>query len=593
MALTSSGQLKVSEIATEFSDTAPHQLSEFYGASTGVPALGQIGVSDFYGAAASAGGGGGATLLLSKDLTGTQGFTMNTLVPTKDMTSSSARLIPTLYNPSGGNLTPSGSRYYWNDWGGDWFDGWGDFYIYNPATTSASYIQFNSIINGSDGVVYTETQTHHSKTFTIKHGWVAQGIFKLDVQCSDDTFNFSIGMYGNMGSDGSTINEDRQYVASWGNLSYNFNSQLNVNETFFTHFIPKLKSFNDGITLSSNNFTANLNTGISGSDNLAIWSSTLQVGATMYFVKGSNNSTGAMYNWVANDIEVAVSALYDFTTHTFTNATATGAYGPTLANCQTAYSGADFLSSTDYFNVTNGVQYWTVPETATYEFQVNGAQGGNGWLNGFGFGTRIVGTKALTEGDVVALIVGQDGIDQSGTCSGAGGGGGGASTVSYGSSVGTAFTNLIAVAGGGGGGGSTDTYTPLQDATSSSSGGAGYTNSGVSGNNGGDGTIGSGCVQGANGGKGWNSLSSGSPPNPIGGTSNGREGGFGGGGRTNPYCGGGGGGYSGGGGGGLPGCSCNQLGPGLGGGSYTSGLDSLTTSGTHTSSGGQITVTKQ
>lgn len=58
MALTSSGQLKVSEIATEFSDTAPHQLSEFYSAATGIPTSGQITVSNFYGAAASAGGGG-------------------------------------------------------------------------------------------------------------------------------------------------------------------------------------------------------------------------------------------------------------------------------------------------------------------------------------------------------------------------------------------------------------------------------------------------------------------------------------------------------------------------------------------------------
>ena len=245
------------------------------------------------------------SLLLSRNLTGTQGFTMNTLVPNKDMgTATQAQSIPVNYNPSGGNLTPSGTRYVWVDWSGDIFDNWGDFYIYNPATGSASYIQFNSI-NGGDGVVYTETQTHHSKSFTIKHGWVAQGIFKLDVQCSDDTFDFSIGMYGNMGSDGSTVNVDRQYVASWGNLSYNYNSQSGTREYFFTHFIPKVKSFNDGITLSSNNFTANLNTAISGSDNLAIWSDTLQVGATMYFVKGSNNTTGAMYDWVANDIEAA------------------------------------------------------------------------------------------------------------------------------------------------------------------------------------------------------------------------------------------------------------------------------------------------
>src|SRR5210317_1544552 len=59
MPLTGSGQLKISEIATEFGDTAPHEMSEFYGAATGIPASGEISVSDFYGASAEGGGGGG------------------------------------------------------------------------------------------------------------------------------------------------------------------------------------------------------------------------------------------------------------------------------------------------------------------------------------------------------------------------------------------------------------------------------------------------------------------------------------------------------------------------------------------------------
>ena len=242
-------------------------------------------------------------LLRSKGLTGTQGYTMYTNVPSKDMTTvASTRTIPSGYNPSSGALSPSGNRYYWNDWSGDWFDGWGDFYIYDPSTISASYISFASI-NGGDGTVYTETQTHHGKSFTIKHGWVTQGIFKLDVECSDDTFNFSIGMYGNMGSDGSTQNTDRQYSASWGTLSYNYNSQGNTAEYFYSHCIPKLKTFNDGITLSGSNFTSNFKTSVYGNDNLAIWTDTLTWGSTFYFVKGSNSSSGAMYNWVENDIE--------------------------------------------------------------------------------------------------------------------------------------------------------------------------------------------------------------------------------------------------------------------------------------------------
>ena len=37
MALQSSGQITLKEIAAEFEDTAPSTLKEFYGAATGVP----------------------------------------------------------------------------------------------------------------------------------------------------------------------------------------------------------------------------------------------------------------------------------------------------------------------------------------------------------------------------------------------------------------------------------------------------------------------------------------------------------------------------------------------------------------------------
>ena len=50
MALQSSGPIKLSEIAGEFNDSSPHSLSEFYGASGGIPSSGQIKISDFYGA---------------------------------------------------------------------------------------------------------------------------------------------------------------------------------------------------------------------------------------------------------------------------------------------------------------------------------------------------------------------------------------------------------------------------------------------------------------------------------------------------------------------------------------------------------------
>lgn len=59
MAIPSSGEIKISEIATEFGDTAPNQMSEYYRggglvpdtpANAAVPTSGQITVANFYGA---------------------------------------------------------------------------------------------------------------------------------------------------------------------------------------------------------------------------------------------------------------------------------------------------------------------------------------------------------------------------------------------------------------------------------------------------------------------------------------------------------------------------------------------------------------
>lgn len=50
MALQSSGQITLKEIATEFEDTAPSTLKEFYSAAVGIPSSGTISLKDFYGA---------------------------------------------------------------------------------------------------------------------------------------------------------------------------------------------------------------------------------------------------------------------------------------------------------------------------------------------------------------------------------------------------------------------------------------------------------------------------------------------------------------------------------------------------------------
>jgi hypothetical protein len=453
-------------------------------------------------------------LLRSKGLTGTQGYIMYTNVPSKDMTTvASTRLIPSGYNPSSGDLFPSGNRYYWNDWSGDWFDGWGDFYIYDPSTISASYISFASI-NGGDGTVYTETQTHHGKSFTIKHGWVTQGIFKLDVECIDDTFNFSIGMYGNMGSDSNTQNTDIQYSASWGTLSYNYNSQGNASEWFYSHCIPKLKTFNDGITLSGSNFISNFKTSIYGNDNLAMWTDTLTWGATFYFVKGSNSSSGAMYNWVENDIEFVQgsgggisSTIIALHYGTFSSSDYSGLYSTVSAATNAGHVYSDSPSGTYTWGTlgtpsttSNQTTYtWTPSSSITGAdvLMVAGGGAGAGCWHGGGGGAggllyytnqSLSGQKTIKVGDGGYQNGGQPG--------------------SWSNGFNTEFTGLTTVIGGGRGG--TDCSKPGPGsnggsgggatAYSSGSGGSGTSGQGNSGGNGRSGRLPNGYNVGGGGG---------------------------------------------------------------------------------------------
>ena len=75
--------------------------------------------------------GGG---IVSKGLTGTQGFTVGGTI-TKDMNVTGIDSLPSDYAPN--NIGLSQNEYqasYWSDWGGDIFDDWGFFYIFNVET---------------------------------------------------------------------------------------------------------------------------------------------------------------------------------------------------------------------------------------------------------------------------------------------------------------------------------------------------------------------------------------------------------------------------------------------------------------------------
>lgn len=223
------------------------------------------------------------------------------------------------------------------------------------------------------------------------------------------------------------------------------------------------------------------------------------------------------------------------------------------------------------------IHSWTAPRSGVYRVNAVGAKGGAGTnspsLSG-GCGADVEGELALTEGQVLQILVGQKG----GSTPFNGGGGGGSFVVRNGSP--------LIVAGGGGGvrhaaavngrnanltangvsGSTTAGYTGGfvaggtngrggNRAVDLGSGGGGW-----SGNGGADGGRGEGgfafLAPGINAGRGGRGLACDGPPYA--------DGGFGGGGAGNGcYGGGGGGGYSGGGGGRVAG----------GGGSWNSGAN--------------------
>lgn len=315
-----------------------------------------------------------------------------------------------------------------------------------------------------------------------------------------------------------------------------------------------------------------------------------------------------------------ISALYTFTAFTFTNAGAVGNNGPTLTNCTTTYdtTANTWINDTAYFNVsTKGIQLWTVPETGNYRITAAGASGGNNNVASprivGGFGALITSEIALTQGDILAIVVGQKGSDRTsstGTNYNAGSGGGG--TFVYRNSD----VLYYIVAGGGGGAASVATALLTTQNTangnvSTSNGstvliqGSFRANGGVGGLGGNTSTrgllmagAGAGILSDGQETKGVESNGKSRANNWIGGyiTRNSTytlPGGFGGGGASGDSSNnasyasyswaGGGGGYSGGGGGGNGGASDGQYGGG--GGSYWIGTTISSQTGGNRSNG--------
>ena len=125
----------------------------------------------------------------------------------------------------------------------------------------------------------------------------------------------------------------------------------------------------------------------------------------------------------------------------FTNLGASGRYGPTTLGSH--YTGQDHDGQV---TLSSGIQQWTVPYTGKYRIEAVGAAGGYDKYStagqNQGRGARMIGTFNLSKGEIVKILVGQEGgINKHSQAAGGGGG----TFVVRGSN-----TPLI-IAGGGGG----------------------------------------------------------------------------------------------------------------------------------------------
>ncbi len=276
------------------------------------------------------------------------------------------------------------------------------------------------------------------------------------------------------------------------------------------------------------------------------------------------------------------AGLYAFTTATFSPGGQTGRTGPSLSQARNGVSGPEvneWKNNTEFFNTTNGIQLWTVPLTGTYRIEAWGAQGGGATASG-GRGARMRGDFALTEGEVIRILVGQQGTKTSTYSSG----GGGTFVVR------TPYnTNPSILVIAGGAGGQSSTVSAGGHGTTSTNGNNGATNTGGTDGQGGGGNTSGTQSQGGAGffgngiGASGNILSQSFVNGGTGGSVS-LVGGFGGGGGATASSGrgGGGGGYSGGAG--------SRSGWSGGGGSFNSGTNQSNSAGVRSGSG-QISIT--
>jgi hypothetical protein len=182
---------------------------------------------------------------------------------------------------------------YWGDLGNDVLDEWGFFYLYD-VNSGKYYFPLISPQNQGDGIFATQTFNAFGRTFTIKHGWAVQGIFKFDISVADD-LPFRFGAYGDMGwGNLNDANESltQNYTLNGQNLTLYYNKDYNTDDNvrqMHSYWIPKKISENSAKTY---------NTYYNGED-MVMLSKDVTVGLIVYFAKLND-----VKDWVINDLAI-------------------------------------------------------------------------------------------------------------------------------------------------------------------------------------------------------------------------------------------------------------------------------------------------
>jgi len=338
-------------------------------------------------------------------------------------------------------------------------------------------------------------------------------------------------------------------------------------------------------TVTPNNFLAcslsgSVLTAVSNVTNFA-WYSGGTIMATPQNTLAVPNGTGA-YSWF---VAAMSGTILPPITYSFTTCGATAQIGPTQPQQNTAYAATNLSVGV---TCTSGIQYWTVPTTASYSLIAAGAAGNNANSNG-GRGRIVSGVMNLTAGTVLKILVGQRGVSTTSTSPSSGGG---ASYI-------TTSGNVPYLVAGGGGGLLAAATLPIAN-TDGNIGQNGFNSICNSGTGGGSTLGGTGSSVSGYGGGGGGLTTNGTNAvfcSPTGGTSfvNGglgggtcfsAPGGFGGGGGTHASTGTGGGGGGGYGGGGGSNATLSPNNGGGGGGSFFgAGATSTTNLGTNIGNG--------